>query len=376
VRAWLLVGVVVVLAPAAVEAQEGAAGLTAPPAPGREAPAEPRHPEPDVPEPVPPGPLPPPPESYGGGEEPEVEEPPEEERAPTPDGDGPAACWDPADHPDGHERPADVHPTRRCRRSTVEIIELYVGGGLYGLGTGAFVGELVGNAELGGILALLGGGLGSGAVFLLDGMGEGLPPGVPASISTGLLLGFWEGFFASSAYAEEPFAVGTGAYVWTLATAGALVGGLAGFALRPTVGDNALVRSGGFWGLMYAQMINVIGDEDDIGDTFKVLFTGYNAGIVGTAILTSLVDVSRIRTLYLDLGGVAGAIGGLVVASTLGAEEDPTAVGWSLALGTAGGMALSLLLSAPEDPEPTQPDVALYTAPIPGGAAAGASTRF
>ena len=293
--------------------------------------------------------------------------------------DGTAACWDASDFPEG-EAPRDADATR-CRRNWVEIAELYAMSGLLGFGAGAWLGDRL---EAGDFAGVLGGVAAAGtslSVYLLDSAFDGLAPGIPSAIWSGILLGTFEGVLAWSAFGNEPFTGRwSGTFYLSSAVLGALVGGLVGFGGEPTPGAAAFVRSGAMWGTWFAQMLSLaFSVADDQVDTFRTLFTGYNAGIVGAAILASVVPMSRVRTLWIDLGAAAGAFAGALLVSPDRASDR--AVGIGVGLGTAAGMAVSVWLTSPSDPEAAPHDerparASVWGGPVEGGALVGATTTF
>jgi hypothetical protein len=267
------------------------------------------------------------------------------------------ACWDSRDLDEGAERDPDALPSDRCFRSTVEMVELYIYGAALGIGTAALgIAEM--NIRDGGIrfvLTALGASAGILATYGLDETTD-LEPGMPLAISSGILLG-------------------------------AGLGTLAAYALRPTPGDNSLVRSGAMWGTWYALMTNLILDEDDGETVMRVLFTGYNAGLVGAAILTTVLPMSRLRALYLDAGGLIGALaGGLFLTPIAGSGTDGSAFGWGMGFSSLAGIVLTYVLTAPDEAEPIAgsraaddsavDDLSLFGVPLPGGMVLGAGSRF
>ena len=314
------------------------------------------------------------PSRAGAGEE--VPAPPTSRTAVAPDA---GACWDASDFPEA-EAPEDAEATR-CRRNWVEIAELYAMGGLLGFGLGAWIGDRFGASDANALLGGLGAAGTSLSVYFLDDAFDGLAPGIPSAIWSGILLGAFEGILAWSAFGNEPFTGRwSGTFYLSSAVLGGLAGALAGFGVRPTPGDAAFVRSGAVWGTWFAQMLSLaFGVADDQVDTFRTLFTGYNAGIVGAAILTSVVRMSRARTLWIDLGALSGAFAGALLVNPDRASDR--AVGAVVGLGTAAGMAVSVWLTSPSDPEAMPHDegparVSVWGGPAEGGALIGMTTMF
>ena len=289
------------------------------------------------------------------------------------------ACWDPADFLPGAAPEDPELEAHRCSRDTVEIVELYVWGILFGLGTAGWVDDRLGledpAIQLGSAMVL--GGAAALGIYQLDSGPTGLAPGVPTTIASGILLGLFEGVLGWSAFGNEPFTGdGVGTFYWGSTAIGAGLGLVVGLWRRPSVGDNALVRSGAMWGTFFAQMLKLTGVADDRVDTFRLLFTGYNAGIVAAAIATAVARPTRLQVFYMDLGGLAGMLAGSLLVGPAEAE-DPT-VGAVLGLTTAAGMALSVLLTMPDPPSPLAPDAAVepLAMPVRGGAVVGARSRF
>ena len=317
---------------------------------------------------------PPPGASSGPGPE---EARPEETRI----ADGALACWHPNDFALGRAPPSSEE--HRCRRDVVEIVELYAWASVFGLGAGGWLGARLEVDE--GLDALFAGVGAAGAgvgVWALDRALGGMLPGVPTTLSTGVLLGAFEGVLAWSAFGNEPFTGKWSGTFYLSATAlGVLVAGVVGAGLAPSTGDNGVVRSGAIWGTWLAWMLNLVFDvADDQVDTFRLLFTGYNAGIVGAAILSSVVRMTRVRMLWIDLGALAGAFAAAVLVQPN--DSSDRAVGALVGLGTLAGMALSVWLTEPDDAEPdggSSEQAARFTpwgGAVPGGAVVGTTTRF
>ncbi len=293
---------------------------------------------------------------------------------------GASACWDPRDY-GAADIPHD--DADRCRRGVVEMVELYVWAGLLGIGTGALLVDAL-DVEDPGLtfgLSALGAAGTSLAVYSVDDWQGGLLPGAPSAVSTGIVLGAFEGFLAWTAFGNEIFTgPGVGAFYWGSATLGALVGGAVAVTLEPTTGDSSFVRSGAIWGTFLSAMANLaFGIGEDRVDTFSVLFTGYNAGIVGAAILGSVLRPSRLAALTMDLGALGGALVGTLLAGPERVSEQ--AVGAVVGLTTVAGMALSLWLTTPSDPRESHGEtvaarVEPWGGPVEGGAVVGTTTRF
>jgi hypothetical protein len=335
--------------------------------------------------------LPDPPPSYGGpAVEPETSEsadaspvaavPPVE--PPAPDASPLDVCFDERDLLEGDVAPPGVAP---CTRSTYEIVELYIYAGIYGLSSGAFLGDRLrfDEAMTSVTAALFGAGAVLGVVALDS--GAGADPGVPSTLSSGLLLGFWESFIVAAATTDgDPFANLSGPVFLGVTTGSLGLSILAAFTLRPTVAQNHFVRSGALWGGFFAGMLNLIGDEDDRLDGARVIFTGYNAGIVAAGILTAVMPVHRTQVLYVDAGGILGVVAGGAIAGAFDANGERV-IGWSLGLGALAGIGLAWYLSLPS-PAVAQPgapastsvaDRLRFTAtPTEGGALVGAAAAF
>ncbi len=242
----------------------------------------------------------------------------------------------------GERRAEDQDPRTICRRGPLEMIELYVIASLGGLSLGAASGEALELSEdesgwlaFGGLAALdLG-------VFLVDDAANGLPPGVPTAMGTGLMLGIASGFTTWLAFGNELFEPGQ---VLLAGTEGLALGaaGLAfGLAARPTIGQSALVRSGGWWGAVMAAFYTKLIGADDLEDVSKTIFIGMHAGALGFAVLAGQLRPSRLQALWVDLGAVVGmAALGLVGA----AFEDDDITALFAMVGMGGGMAVGFLL--------------------------------
>jgi len=303
----------------------------------------------------------------------------------------PRACWDERDLRDV-ERERGAQPSEPCRRSSEEVLELYAWSSAFGLLTGAYVATIAGLKDgVGGGIALLGVAAAALGVYGLDTAMDGMPSGMPGAIWTGILLGLGEGVLISASFGREPFEGSSAAHLtWWGAAVGAGLGGAAGFLLRAEPGDSALVRSGAGWGAFFAEMLNLALREDDTIDALRVVFTGYNVGLVGAAILTSALRVTRLEALYLDAGGVLGITAGALAfgathagsAGTRSAERD---AGLLMGIGAAGGMVVAFLLANPGQDSEVEvgsvarravPEVWLQAMPVEGGAVLAAGGQL
>jgi hypothetical protein len=171
----------------------------------------------------------------------------------------------------------------------------------------------------------------------------------------GLVLGLGAGFFGSTFYVPEGLTLGTSNLTVTTSLAGAVAGAwttlvftedqakvapitgaslLAGAGLgyylgsrtnvRP--GDAALINSSLLWGTSAGVLFAVSFDPSRPVAAGLVL-SGLGMGAISGVLLTRYFDISRTHAVLIDIGGVAGVIGGLAIESLLHPNSDATTVG-------------------------------------------------
>lgn len=297
--------------------------------------------------------------------------------------------------------PVTIDPERRGGR---EMVELYVTEITFGVYAGAYLAYLMGGDDetLLGTLPILGG-LGAGlTVWALDAE-PGMRAGVPSAISTGTWLGFFDGLLAYAAF-QSDFETCTPSggcsanddailsLLFTSTVLGTAVGAGVGYGMRPTVGDNRLVLSGGIWGAWLMGMLALASQPDSSETAWQMVFVGYNVGIAASILATAAVDMTEGRVWLLNLGLILGAMAGAIVPAMIvggrdDREVDEPVVAATVGVGSAAGLILALILTgnrdqaAPPPPPPGAPtevgvQVTAGVAPIEGGAMIRGAVTF
>ena len=261
------------------------------------------------------------------------------------------------------------------RRTTDELVLLYLTSVGYGLGTGAWF-DVVADVQGSDIVwaPLLLAGASAGGVAALDNVGDGLKYGVPQSITSGLLIGLMEGVTwtawnqARVRFDDEWSSETSASVVWGVTTAGAVGGGLVGHYVGTTPGRALWVQSTAMWsGLVLGMAAGSLGTDnpDDVG-----LLTGavaLNAGALAGILTAGDVSPRAARVRFIDLGGISGALisGGLYVA--LGGEDGQAALAITSA-GTLTGLGSAWYFTRGMSKDETLP-VAVTFAPTERGGA-------
>jgi len=105
---------------------------------------------------------------------------------------------------------------------------------------------------------------------------------------------------------------------------------------RPTQGDVALTNSFLLWGTVLTLFGHLAADEEP--ELRTVIVAGDIAILLG-ALVSRQVDMSRGRTLLMDVGGILGMLAGGLIAI---ASDDQTAAGVALMVGTGAGLAIAV----------------------------------
>lgn len=253
------------------------------------------------------------------------------------------------------------------------MIYLYGTGLAYGVGTGIWIDVLAHSSDpaVGTIAPILfGAGVPLG-LFLWDYL-DPFRPGVPASMATGMWLGFAEGVAISSIQVAT-----TGDQKrWDLSTAMTIpfitttVGGIGGYFfgrwLEPDPRSVAFIAEGMAWGAGTGVMLGIgasadgrPGSEKSSGDGAAVgTLLGANIGIAGTsALVIGGYQPSWQAQKWMWLGYTAGAaIPSLVYLAYIGSDKDPKHGLIANALGGVAGLTVAALIARNlSDDEPTLP---------------------
>ncbi len=145
---------------------------------------------------------------------------------------------------------------------------------------------------------------------------------------------------------------------------GAGAGYFLGERLRIRVGDAALFNSALVWGGTTGLLLATALDPGrDI--TNGITLSGLGMGLVGGLMLTRYFDISRTHAVLIDLGGVAGVVGGLAVKSLVYPSDENSQE--RLANFALGGMGIGLVVAGVLTRNMDEPDVPVR--PSVGGVA-------
>jgi hypothetical protein len=289
----------------------------------------------------------------------------------------------------------DLMSRRTDRRTADEIGVLYLSSIVYGLGTGGWVDVLSEPHSAPGVILppLLLAGASVGAVALID-SGKGLRYGTAQSISTGMTLGFYQGFAWTTYYQAtsthydqmEPKTYVT--LLWATTTAGALAGGIIGTVSSATPGRAAFVGSATLWpAILLGFGAAGLSSDNRYRDDHALLATafGATAGTIGGILAAGPVSPTTARVRFLDLGAIGGglAVGGLTLAARAESTKDGSEIFLATDLGILAGLGLAWWLTSDmphdlgaEKPQPAKATVTPTLLPQRGGLGIGALGTF
>jgi hypothetical protein len=276
-------------------------------------------------------------------------------------------------------RPAE-RPVDPTRRGTGEIVELYITSAAFGALTGLFVPTVATADPVSGTtytLTLIGGaGLMAVGVLTLD-LAADLKTGVPPTLSSSIRFGFANGMLAwgLAEATDDPNAPESFTLIWGGAAVGLVTGLGVGFGLEPSVRDARFVESAGLWGGVLGTAVALMTEYRDPAAGLALSLVAMDAGLIaGVVTAASGAHPSTRRTLFLDLGFLAGAGAGALFPSLYYLSQriplEPLALGVGMAVGAVGGWTLSYLLTdgMDEAEDGGAPDVQAAVAPVEGGA--------
>jgi len=166
--------------------------------------------------------------------------------------------------------------------------------------------------------------------------------------------GAWTGLAINDGFADTPDEAATALAM----QAGGLGAGLALWQTwRPSQGDVALTNTFWMWTSVMTTWAHLAIDSNAIS-LQRIVLAG-DAGLVAGMLASTQLEMSRGRTLLIDVGGVLGVLGGALVAIGTDSEEG---AGTALMLGTGLGLAAGIGLSKDWD----APKLPVSPAPIAG----------
>jgi hypothetical protein len=230
------------------------------------------------------------------------------------------------------------------KRTTDEIVSLYLNSVLYGAGSGLWVATLTHPDSFAAavlpVLVLTGGSVGT--VMALD-RGRGLRHGVAQSIVTGTYIGLehgiaWTFFHNNKSGTPDLQPEVHASIIWGLATAGAVGGGLLGSVIPTTPGRSAWVGSTTLWtGALFGLAAAAV-DKDHNGTPLAIAGGGLTAGMPIGILTAGSISPSISRVRLLDVSGV---VGGLIAAAVYAAavkNNNSNGVAGSMGIGTGVGL--------------------------------------
>jgi hypothetical protein len=216
---------------------------------------------------------------------------------------------------------------------------------VFGAASGAGLGSTVFSQDSAGASLIT---VGAGAVAFAGGyfgVSEHIPVGHTSWIIGGSAWGSAEGALIANLFTENTSIVGSVAFAGLIS--GALASSLTLKQFDPSAGDAAFINSGGLWGGVGGLMLWALFRQD--GETGSQHFpafvlAGMNTGLLAGATLAYRYEYSRGHLALIDVGGLAGAVTGVVLASpfqdsSFGNDDTPLHFAF-------GGMILGLVTGA------------------------------
>jgi hypothetical protein len=256
----------------------------------------------------------------------------------------------------------DEQPTLQARA------EFVVFQALHGITLGGEVCALTGGCGLGvALLPMLAGGGAAWAALAFS--SEGITAGHALAIDSGVLWGAWHGIaFAGISNAFNSATLGI---VMTGQLAGMVAGHFAWAGLGLSAGDMSLMNSVGIWtGAFTLLATGAMGLQGSTSGLFALLLAASDVGLVGGALLSRVLPMSRGRTLVLDAGVVLGGLLGFALhTALLGSGGSLQTTTGAVLAGSVAGLVTSGVLTRDWDLEllGTPGNVQVGLAPTPGG---------
>jgi hypothetical protein len=213
---------------------------------------------------------------------------------------------------------------------------------------------------------LTGGAAAWAALSFSDG---GITAGHALAIDSGVLWGAWHGL----AYAgiSNTFNQATLGVVMVGQLAGMVGGHFAWQGLGLSAGDVSLMNSAGVWTGTFALLTTAtLGLQGSTPGLFTLLLAASDVGLVGGALLSRVMPMSRGRTLVLDAGVLLGGLLGFAVQTAFVGSTSLQTTAASLLAGSAVGLVTAGILTQDWDLELVGPvKVQMGIAPTSGGGA-------
>jgi hypothetical protein len=192
--------------------------------------------------------------------------------------------------------------------------------------------------------AILGAGVVGGGLWALTEVAfDGVRSGQAAAINAGTYWGLWNGVAGTFVIGEDdPRALVSG-----LMLAGTGLGALAAHLWAPDAGQVSMASSVGIWlGAVAGWTMVAAGSQGSAREFFAVELAVSNLGLVGGAVLSRYVKMSRGRTLLIDTGGILGMLLGVGTAFLINDSADAPLGGGLAIVGTLGGLTAGYFLTS------------------------------
>lgn len=244
------------------------------------------------------------------------------------------------------------------KRSTDEVVTLYLNSILYGIGTGIWVGTLTEpRTPATGILPAIALTAGSiGTVIALD-SGSGFRYGVPQSITTGLWIGLeegilWAAWHDSRSGVKDLRTKEASTLIWSTSTAGAVLGGVLGEFIPTTPGRSSWTGSVATWssavtGFAAGGLTGKAPESLAVAGLSLTIGTGIGMATAGSVSPT----VGRVRLIDLAAALSGATAAGVYVAAANNRGNGRAASGVT-SIGIVAGLVIGWLAtsSMPDDP--------------------------
>jgi hypothetical protein len=223
------------------------------------------------------------------------------------------------------------------------------------------------------VIALLLLGAGAGVTVSTLATSNGITPGHATAIDTGSLWGAWNGLASAVVLDVDDEQQGVG-LILVGQLVGTAVGHVAFKVFKPSAGDVSLATSVGMWaGVMVAFAHGIAEFDADPQLLMGTLLLASDVGLIGGALLSEALPMSRGRALLIDASGLLGTLTGVGVDLLIQGEDAEPQPLFALGLvGMVAGLGIGTYLSREWDLEEA-PDVQLSALPLRDGAGFGLS---